>query len=187
MRHCLALLVLGTSGMFVECSNSNSPSSMDAGSSSSSSGSASSSGSGSSSGSSSSSGGGAGTTKTVMFDFTTTEATLNGGKGQVVNANVGDTVVWQNDDVCPAAEATAAGCPIGSGVQHGVIGCTDLVNSICGVMDAGAWGGYAGAVATGSTTAPPIVGQFQFTTAGTYLYECSIHGNMMIGQVVVSP
>jgi plastocyanin len=136
-----------------------------------------------------SSSGGTGGMVPVMFDFGTTLPSLNGGKGQVVNAHVGDTVIWKNDDVCSAAEVAAgAGCVTGGGVSHGVVGCTDVSNNVCGTPgDAGPWSTYLGVTGTGDSMNPPIVGQFQFTSAGTYQYDCSIHGNMMIGQVVVTP
>jgi len=147
-------------------------------------------GNGSSSGSSSSSSSGGSGPKTipVMFDFGTTNPALNGGKGQVVNAHVGDTVVWKNDDLC-TGDADAGGCANMQGTMqfHNVIGCVDAKNGVCGTTDAGAWAMYSGTAANGDATNPPIIGQYTFTAPGTYQYECGIHLQMMIGQVVVTP
>jgi plastocyanin len=165
MTRAIASTIFGATCLCLAACTSNNPSPA---------GTSSSSGSGSGS-----SGAGGPSTITVMFDFATTDPKLNGGKGQVVPAHVGDTVVWKNDDVCPQGEIDAGMCTDtpGTGEQH----------SIASTGDAGAWGMYGGTLATGSAASPPIVGQFTFTSAGTYTYQCSIHGPMMIGEVDVTP
>jgi plastocyanin len=102
---------------------------------------------------------GAGTTVFAKFDFAATANTLNGGKGQLLSVNVCDSVVWQNDDV---------------GAEHGVLSPPD-VGSLFNT------GTLVGTAADGGAAFPAV----KFTTAGTYSYDCAIHGNMMIGQITV--
>jgi plastocyanin len=163
MRRSLAFastMILGTASvLFFGCSSSTSPPAT---------GNTSSSSSGGSGSGSSSSGGGGGTTK-YKFDFAATANNLNGGKGQVINAHVGDTIVWTNDDV---------------GVAHSIVPCTTDCNSTSMNGAALFTTTGTGMLVTGTAAGvdfPPVT----FTAAGTYLYECGVHTTMMIGQVIV--
>jgi len=162
MRRSLAfvsMMILGTTSVFLTaCSSSTTPPA----------GGNSSSSSGGGTGSSSSGGPAAGPKK-YKFDFAATANTLNNGKGQVINAKVGDTIVWTNDD---------------PGIAHGIVPCTTdcMSTSMNGASLFTATG--TGMILTGTAAGvdyPPVT----FTAAGTYLYECSVHTTMMIGQVVV--
>jgi plastocyanin len=154
----MAMMILGTTSVFLTaCSSSNNPPPSEGNSSS------------SGGGSSSSSSGSATGAKKYKFDFAATANTLNNGKGQIINAHVGDTIIWTNDD---------------PGIPHGIVPCTTdcMSTSMNGASLFTATG--TGAPITGTAAGvdfPPVT----FTAAGTYLYECSIHTTMMIGQVVV--
>ena len=158
MRRSLAfvsMMIFGAASVFLTaCSSDNTPPSNGGGSS----------GGG---GSSSSSSGSANGPKRYKFDFAATAATLNGGKGQVINAKVGDTIIWTNDDA-----------NIGHGIELCTTDCmsTSMNGSTLFTATATAITGTAAGV-----DFPPVT----FTAAGTYLYECSVHTTMMIGQVVV--
>jgi len=123
-------------------------------------------------GSGSSSSGGGGKTWPAKFDFAATAPTLNGGKGQVINIRVGDTVVWTNDEL-PSAPG---------GNSHSIVPCTTDCNNMS-----------TNGASVFTATATPIAGSaagvpfppVTFATAGTYTYECGIHLSMMIGQVTV--
>jgi len=153
----MAMMILGTTTVFLTaCSSSNPPPSNGNGSS-------------SGGGSSSSSSGSATGAKKYKFDFASTNNALNGGKGQVINAHVGDTIIWTNDD---------------ANTQHGIVPCTTdcMSTSMNGASLFTATG--TGALVMGTAAGvdfPPVT----FTAPGTYLYECSVHTTMMIGQVVV--
>ena len=183
MRRSLALVsmtILGSAGVYFTACSSSSPPSTGNSSSGGSTGSSSSSGSGSgssssgsgssssSSGSSSSSSGGGGATR-YKFDFAATANTLNGGKGQVIHAHVGETIIWTNDD---------------ANTPHSIVPCTTDCSSTSMNGAALFTATGTGALVTGSTAGvdfPPVT----FTAAGTYLYECGVHTTMMIGQVIV--
>lgn len=93
----------------------------------------------------------------AKWDFAVSVSTLNGGKGQVIPPiHVCDTVVWTNDD---------------NGTPHSVV-------------STGGGFTFATQVVTG-TTAGVLQGSVQFPMAGTFTYDCGIHGNVMIGQVTV--
>ena len=166
MRRSLAFastMILGTASvLFLGCSSSTSPPATGNTSSSSSGG----------SGSGSSSSGGGGAMVMAKFDFKSTAPSLNGGKGQVLNIHVGDTVTWVNDEL-----PTAPG-----GNTHSIVPCT----TDCGNMSTnGATVFTATATPIAGTAAGVAFPPVTFTTAGTYTYECGIHTTMMIGQVIV--
>ena len=98
----------------------------------------------------------AGASVPAKWDFAVSAATLNAGKGQVLSIHVCDTVAWSNDD---------------NGTPHSVV-------STGGGFD------FHTAMATG-TTAGVLLGKVQFSSAGTFTYDCGIHGNMMVGEVTV--
>ncbi|MDP9002647.1 MAG: hypothetical protein M3O46_21365 [Myxococcota bacterium] len=83
-------------------------------------------------------------------------STLNGGKGQVLSIHVCDTVVWTNDD--------------------------DMITH--SVVSTGGGFTFATPSVTGTSAGVPQ-GKVQFPIAGTFTYECGVHGNVMIGQVTV--
>jgi plastocyanin len=151
----MAMMILGTTSVFLTACSSNNPPPSN-GSSSSSGGGSSSSSSGSATGS-----------KKYKFDFAATANTLNNGKGQVINAHVGDTIIWTNDD---------------PGIGHGIVLCTAdcMSTSMTGASLFTATATPITGTAAG-VDFPPVT----FTAAGTYLYECSVHTTMMIGRVVV--
>ena len=165
MRHAFALvstMILGCSWAAVAgCSSDNATPAPDSGSSGSGSGSSSSSGSssGSDSGGTDSGMGCAadgGASVPAKWDFAASAPALNGGKGQVLSVHVCDTIVWTNDDV---------------GIMHSVVSTG---------------GGFAFSTpAIAGTTAGVVLGSVQFPSAGTFTYDCGIHGNLMIGQVTV--
>jgi len=166
-RHTVLTAIFATAGFAASCATGcGGGGGSSGGSSITSSSSGSSGSSGSSSGTSSSSCGGTGastactsnqgTIVPVKWDFASSAATLNGGKGQVLSIHVCDTVEWTNDD---------------NAVQHSVV-------STGGGFD------FSTPLATG-TTAGVLLGRVQFPTAGTFTYHCGIHPTLMIGQVTV--
>jgi plastocyanin len=97
----------------------------------------------------------AGATVQAKFDFASTAPT-DGGKGQILSVHVCDKVVWINDD---------------DGVPHGV----------------GSTGGgfsFQTDVVTGTAAGAPLK-PVQFPMAGTFTYDCTVHGKMMIGEITV--
>jgi plastocyanin len=98
-----------------------------------------------------------GTIVPAKWDFAVSGSALNGGKGQVLSIHVCDTVVWTNDD---------------NGTMHSVV-------STGGGFD------FSTPVVTGTTAGVPLGQGVQFSQAGTFTYDCGIHGNLMIGQVTV--
>jgi plastocyanin len=92
----------------------------------------------------------------AKWDFAVSLSTLNGGKGQVLSIHVCDTVVWTNDD---------------NAIQHSVV-------------STGGGFTFSTPVVTGTTAGVPQ-GSVQFPIAGTFTYDCGIHGTVMIGQVTV--
>jgi plastocyanin len=91
----------------------------------------------------------------AKWDFAVSAA-LDGGKGQVLSVHRCDTVVWTNDD---------------NGVSHSVVstggGFSFMTPAVVG------------------TTAGAVLGQVQFTMAGTFTYHCGIHLDMMKGEITV--
>jgi plastocyanin len=98
---------------------------------------------------------GAGTAVTAKFDFAAT-AVVDGGKGQLLAVHVCDTVTWINDD---------------NGVPHGVVG-----------IDGGF--SFSTGTVTGTDAGAPLT-PVQFPVAGTFDYQCLVHGSMMSGEIFV--
>jgi plastocyanin len=92
----------------------------------------------------------------AKWDFAVSASSLNGGKGQVLAVHVCDTVVWTNDD---------------NGIAHSVV-------------SSGGGFSFMTPAAAGTSTGV-VLGSVQFPMAGTFTYECGIHGPMMIGQITV--
>ncbi len=99
---------------------------------------------------------GSGATVQAKWDFAVSMASLNGGKGQLLTAHVCDTVVWTNDD---------------NGISHSVV-------------STGGGFTFSTPIVAG-TTAGVALAPVQFTSKGTFTYDCGVHGMMMIGQITI--
>ena len=97
-----------------------------------------------------------GATVQADWTFAVSASTLNSGAGQLLTVNRCDTVVWTNKD---------------QGTPHSVVGT-------------GAFA-FATDKQTGSTAGVALKA-VQFTTAGTFTYDCGVHGSMMVGKITVN-
>jgi plastocyanin len=100
---------------------------------------------------------GSGAAVSAKWDFAVSMPSNNGGKGQVLTVHRCDTVTWTNDD---------------NGTSHSVV-------------STGGGFTFSTPVVVGTAAGAPL-SPIQFTTKGTFTYDCGVHGAMMIGQITVN-